>query len=91
MEVADIDAELLALNNGVKLDIGLPEFGTLAEGRGEELPAPVIDPIELSEAPGDAVRDCVELTDTDTELLKLFTAVNVPAEVCVVPGLSETL
>ena len=47
MELPDTDDELLALNKGVKLATGVPEFGPLAEPAGEELTTAVIDPTEL--------------------------------------------
>ena len=47
VELLDTDAELLALNKGVKLPTGVPEFGPLAEIAGEELPALLKDPTEV--------------------------------------------
>ena len=47
MELKDTDAELLALNKGVKLTTGVPEFGPLAEAAEEELTTAVTDPTEV--------------------------------------------
>jgi len=79
--LTDIDTVLLALNKGVKLPTGVPEFAPLAEIAGEELPTPVRDPTEDIEAPGDPVRDWVELLDIDAELLALNKGVKLPTAV----------
>jgi len=80
-----MDGELLELCSVVKLPTGVPDVCGVAVATAERVSTGVILSKELRDAWDDGVSDCVELLETDGELLRLLSAVKLPtglSDVC---------